>query len=292
MKKTAIIIGILLSVMANAQPANVCAKFDISASGFMSHFSIALKSYTFRKTLETNEDVDDVIREIFSPEAAIVEGGCRDFTSVTTIGAIRRTEAAKDATDIVEIIKSGMHVFDLVWKRGDSELRSVAVTTDDDIVHDNIGTRLLFFGDMIKQNAYDYGNREKKEGYRVYAGQWVYTHVMAPFMNPNLIETCCIADYVDNIIWRVDRRELQMHEGKDDYGRYWSFHPTLTELAGGIACPDYAVLYEYTLCSKEYYADLDGTRYFIPQAAFSDRFILKATPEGIVYHAPGQNTIF
>ena len=289
MKKSIFIISLLFSVLANAQPAGVSAKLEEVKSGYRQGLEIALKSYSFRKTIESQQDVDSVIREIFAPEAAIVAGGHRYLTSITTVGAIRGTKVSEDAVDFATVIKPGMSIFDLVWKRGDSELRSVAVTTDDEIVYDNIGTRLLLFEDFMWFDARESNEeREKKEGDLAYAGKMLAGFALGPFLPESIIHGGFFVYYTDNIIWDISKPNLTFpEEVVDEYAKYWKIDCGVSELAGGIACSDYAVLWEYSVCTKDYYVELDGTKYLIPKAEYSDKDILKVSPKDIVYVEKG-----
>lgn len=282
---------LLLNCLASgAQQVKVCSRLDNALSSIYKGTELYLTSYTFRQVMETQHQVDSVIKEIFSPEAAIVAGGRKDMLSVSTVGAIRRTKVGEDAIDIASIIKPGMCVYDLVWKRGDSELRSVAITNGDDIVYDNIGSRLMILEGLCydaRENNVSEGRHKKDENSQAFAKKALVLNIFQPYTKYVIWLTASFcALYADDVIWDTICVDMHSHWWEEDDARQWTFDHHVSDLAGGKACSSYAVKWDYSICSKEYYVDLDGTRYLIPKAQYSDKGALKVSTEDITYYSP------
>lgn len=284
MKTHVIILFLILqSIVSNAQQSKVPEIFEKAISGSASRNEIALISYSFRSTIDNQKDLESILNEIFAPEAAIVAGGRKDMLSVSTIGAIRKSKISEDAIDIADVVKPGMSIYDLVWKIGESESRSVAITSNSQVVYDNIGSRYLSFLGMA-------GNKKEfneinglTEGDSPYAEKTLIIFVSGPFIEEYTMAFQCTASYTDNIIWDVHSTCIGGKGTTPGIEEPWSIVNKVSGLAGGKACPDYAACWEYAITSKDVIATINGKKYLIPKAEYSDKGTIQISPKDITY---------
>lgn len=117
---------------------------------------LKLVGYSHRGNITSQEDLDEILLEIFDDEAIIAVGE-KENPNFFKVGELKKTaqpseEGNKEVISIREIVATGTDIIDLTWKCKGKVYRSVAIASDTEgILYDNIG---LFVMDSSQKKEY------------------------------------------------------------------------------------------------------------------------------------------